>query len=997
MPLNFQEIILKLQHFWADRGCVIWQPYYSQVGAGTMNPATSLRVLGPEPWKVAYVEPSVRPDDGRYGDNPNRFQLHYQFQVILKPDPGNPQEIYLQSLEAIGINLREHDIRFVEDNWESPALGAWGLGWEVWLDGQEITQFTYFQQAGGMPLEPVSVEITYGLERIAIALHNVDAAWEIPWSEGVKYGEIRKIEELEHSRYYFDAADVERLHEMYRLYEAEARTALADGLVLPAHDHVLKLSHTFNILDTRGAIGVTERQAFFKNMRNLSRAVAEAYVTQREGMGHPWLTSAEPDPAKAVMNNLGTPPETQADFLLEIGTEELPPADTESAVIQLEERVPVILAGLHLGHGGIKVLSTPRRLVVFIKDLAARQPDREQVFRGPPAERAFDAGGQPTKAAEGFARSKGLSPSDLVVEEMDGGRYVIVRVDEKGQPARDVFAGALSDLISNLKFAKSMRWNETGFAFSRPVRWLLALHGESIVPFEVAGLTAGRVTRSLRFRSPEMVSVSTPSEYLDILAEQGIILDPSSRRKEILKQVKKLAAEVGGTPFEDEGLLEEVGHLIEAPTAMRGEFAETSLRLPSEVLVSVMKKHQRYFPVLDADGRLMPYFITVRNGDDRGKEIVIQGNEHVLRARFADAAFFVGNDRKQKLEDFLPRLDTLTFQATLGSMLDKSRRIEELVVALSPRTGLSAEEEAHAIRAAQLCKADLATSMVVEMTSLQGVMGRYYALDSGEPAAVADAIAEHYYPRFAGDRAPKTLTALTVGIADRLDSLVGLFGAGLAPSGNKDPFGLRRAALGLVQALVDWDLDFDLAASIRSVATRQPIDIAAEVNTAVMEFIVERQRSAMLDAGWRFDVVDAVLSAQGHNPASAVRGVKALSEWVARPDWNLILPAFSRCVRITRSEIEQYQVAPADFGEDAEKLLYGELEKAEAALEISETEPVSAFLEAFLPMIPAVNGFFDTVLVMDEDPKLRSNRLGLLQRISALASSAAEMSRLEGF
>ena len=291
--LDFQSIIMKLQQFWADQGCLIWQPYYSQVGAGTMNPATFLRVLGPEPWNVAYVEPSVRPDDGRYGENPNRLQQHYQFQVILKPDPGNPQEIYLKSLEAIGIDPRQHDIRFVEDNWESPALGAWGLGWEVWLDGQEITQFTYFQQAGGQVLEPVSVEITYGLDRIAIALQKVRSFRDIQWSSTRTAGDVNLMGEQEHSKYYFELADVDRLREMFKLFEQEANAALDAGLVLPAHDYILKCSHTFNILDTRGAIGVTERQAFFGRMRDLARRTAELYIAQRQDQEFPWLNDGK--------------------------------------------------------------------------------------------------------------------------------------------------------------------------------------------------------------------------------------------------------------------------------------------------------------------------------------------------------------------------------------------------------------------------------------------------------------------------------------------------------------------------------------------------------------------------------------------------------------------------------------------------------------------------------------------------------------------------------
>src|SRR5688500_12384278 len=349
---SFQEIILKLQDFWASHGCLITQPYYTQVGAGTMNPATFLRVLGPEPWNVAYVEPSVRPDDGRYGENPNRFQLHTQFQVILKPDPGspgagsvrgNPQELYLESLKAIGIDPRQHDIRFVEDNWEQPAISAWGLGWEVWLDGQEITQFTYFQQVGGVSLDPVAVEITYGLERILIGLHNVKAAWDLPWNDSITYGEVRRQEEFEHSKYYYEVGDVQAMREVFERFEREAEAALAQGLVVPAHDYVLKCSHTFNILDARGVVGVTERQGYFRRMREIARRVGEVYLEQRKELEYPLLKD---EGGKRKAESKATTPTSilqPSPFILEIGTEELPAGDVDTALSQLRERIPSLL------------------------------------------------------------------------------------------------------------------------------------------------------------------------------------------------------------------------------------------------------------------------------------------------------------------------------------------------------------------------------------------------------------------------------------------------------------------------------------------------------------------------------------------------------------------------------------------------------------------------------------------------------------------------------
>jgi len=1019
-PLNFQSIIMAMQDFWARQGCLIWQPYYTQVGAGTMNPATSLRVLGPEPWNVAYVEPSIRPDDGRYGENPNRMQMHYQFQVILKPDPGNPQEIYLQSLQAVGIDPRQHDIRFVEDNWESPALGAWGLGWEVWLDGQEITQFTYFQQAGGQVLDPVSVEITYGLERIAIALQRVNSFREIQWSPSLADGDVNLQAEQEHSKYYFEIADVARLRQMYDLFEAEAEACLAQKLVLPAHDYVLKCSHTFNVLDTRGAIGVTDRAAFFGRMRDLSRRVAEAYVEQRQALEFPWINSTMESGSKGARVQEEVPvrmdPKSPAQFLLEVGTEELPAGDLDAALQQLRERIPSFLEELRLEHGQIGVLGTPRRLVVSVEGLQPRQPDLEQTVKGPPADRAFAPDGTPTKAAEGFARSKGLDVKDLEVREMDGGRYVAAVVRQEGRPAMLVLGEALPGLLSSLRFDKSMRWNSSNVAFSRPVRWLLALFGEQVVPFTYAGLTAGRVTRGLRFHEPEQVEIKSPAHYFEALASQGIVLDGAERQRRIQDQVHALAYEAGGEIAPDSGLLSEVNNLVEAPTALRGTFDPSHLELPREVLISVMKKHQRYFPVFTkpgfyktapdetgapvaGEGRpLLPYFIAVRNGDDFGLEQVVEGNQHVIRARFTDAAYFVREDTKRRLEEYLPRLKTLTFQAKLGSMYDKSQRVASLVADLASLLQLNPQEAEAARRAAGLCKADLATKMVVEMTSLQGVMGRYYALHSGEPPAVADAIFEHYLPRFAGDGAPNGRAGLVVGLADRLDTLSGLFAAGLAPTGNKDPFAQRRAALGLVHNLIAWNLDLDVREGLDLAASRQPIVSSHETQRACLAFVTERLRNLLLDQGGRFDVVDAVLEEQGSKPAHAARAVTSLSAWVSRPDWSTILPAYARCVRITREQKERYAVDPARFAEPAEQDLYSALGSAEAASGGNEESgSPDVFLNGLLPMIPTINRFFDSVLVMAEEPSVRQNRLGLLQRIAALAQGVADMSRLEGF
>jgi glycyl-tRNA synthetase len=991
---TLQSIILKLQQFWADQGCLIWQPYHTEVGAGTMNPATYLRVLGPEDWWVAYVEPSIRPADSRYGENPNRWGHYYQFQVILKPDPGDPQERYLQSLIALGIDPMKHDIRFVEDNWEQPALGAWGLGWEVWLDGQEITQFTYFQQAGGKSLDPVSVEITYGLERILLALESAESFVELHFNDRITYGEVLLEPEREHSRYIFELADVERLHQMFEEFEAEANNCLDAGLVYPAHDYVLKCSHTFNLLDGRGAVGVTERAAIFARMRDLARRVTDGYLMQREEAGHPWIGRWAIPASEQAAVDTGEPPEAPASLLLEIGTEELPVGDLDSALEQLHSSVPDMLKSLRLEHEEIRLMGTPRRLVVQVKALAPNQTEQVSLEKGPPLDRAYDESGKPTKAAEGFARSKGIPVEALEQREMDGGQYVVAEVRKPGRPASLVLQEALPSLIDGLRFEKSMRWNRSGVAFSRPIRWMVALHGGQVIPFEFAGMTAGRTTRLLRFMQPDRVAVANPADYLERIRESGIILDGESRRKTIEAQIAELAGEVDGSIPEDTALLDEVTNLVERPTAVRGEFDPAFLSLPRAVLISVMKKHQRYFP-LERGGELMPYFITVRNGGDRHLDIVARGNQQVIGARFADAQYFVERDLERPLEAYLPRLSTMTFESSLGSMLDKVARVEVLTDRLAEVLGLDEAEREAAQRAAHLCKADLASRMVVEMTSLQGEVGRVYALRAGESEKVAEAILEHYLPRFAGDRLPESRVGLTVGLADRIDTLVGLFAAGHQPTGARDPFALRRTAIGLLQILVERMVAINLKQMLQAAATQLPIPASHETVGECLAFITGRQQALLLADGYDHDVVEAILNAQANWPLRVAGAARELQQAKSRPDWGTILQTYARCARITRGEPERYDLQADRLVEPAEEALFVALGAAESN-SVSDGS-VRDFLSRFEPLIEPITRFFDEVLVMAEEKELRENRLALLQRIVSLTDGVADLSVMEGF
>ncbi|MBE3119622.1 MAG: glycine--tRNA ligase subunit beta, partial [Candidatus Atribacteria bacterium] len=612
-------------------------------------------------------------------------------------------------------------------------------------------------------------------------------------------------------------------------------------------------------------------------------------------------------------------------FLLELGVEELPASDLDSAIEQLKVNVPKLLDDLHLEHGSVSVSGTPRRLAVMVDSLAPRQPDRADLVKGPPADKAFvgrvsnptDSVGEAsqaesltyTQAAIGFAKKNGIEPSALEVRAMDGGKYVVALVKQAGRPTPEVLTESLPGLVAGIKFDKSMRWighggeNIRKTAFSRPIRWLICLFGETAIPFEYAGLTAGRVTRGLRpYNSPEIV-IPSAEEYFNIIKKNGIVLGVEERKALIAEGVKKLAASVKGEAILPPELLAEVANLVEKPMPLLGGFEKEFLALPEDVLISVMKKHQRYFPIMrrspagrgDGGEGLLPYFVVVRNGDSQGIDLVRQGNEHVVRARFADANFFVREDLKHKLEDFRPRLGTLMFQKKLGSMLDKSDRMVKLAEVLAPMLGLTDSERANVKRATYLSKADLVSKMVIEMTSLQGVMGREYARRDGEAPAVAEAIGEQYQP------VPPTRPGLAVALADRLDSLAGLFAAGLAPSGTKDPFGLRRAAIGVVQPLIEHEINFDLRSAVKSAAALEPVPVTDEVQAQVLEFITGRLRVVLMGMGYRYDGVDAVLAVQSDNPAGAARAVRQLAVWVARPDWSTLLPGYARCVRILRS------------------------------------------------------------------------------------------------
>jgi len=987
---TFEEGILRLQEFWASRDALVLQPINTEVGAGTMNPATYLRVLGPEDWRVAYVEPSVRPDDSRYGENPNRIQTHTQFQVILKPEPGNPQEVYLESLNALGIDTERNDIRFVEDNWESPALGAWGLGWEVWLNGLEITQFTYFQQAGGMSLRPPSVEITYGLERILMALQGVGHFKEIAYAKGVSYASLFARSELEMSRYYLDEADVDRVRAMFSLYEQEAEAMLHRSLVLPAYSYVLKLSHTFNVLDARGAVGVSERAGFFARMRTLSRRCSEAWVGDQPAAALEPLAPALPTtsrPFEAATVAL----DDRADLVVELGCEELPPGDLRATHEQLGPVLERALAKADLAHEGVRVYATPRRLVAVVSQLSRSQAWREEVIKGPRADVAWDVDGRPSKAGEGFARRFGMKTEELLRITEDDQEFAAASVRRGGVDAGSLLADMLPAAFGTLRFARAMRWNLSDVTFSRPVRWLLALHGARSVPFEFAGLQSGNSTRGLRRAAgADEFEVDDASLYRSVIRDQGIELDPAERRAAILDAAIRAAHAVGAelAPEHRDAVLGEVADMVEAPMILTGSFDEEDLVLPDEILATVMVKHQRYFPLLQGD-RLVPHFVIVANGP-RDAQLVKAGNEAVIRARYADAKFFWKSDLSKGLEVMGAGLDRMTFNESLGSMGAKARRVAALAHALADDVDLPSNERDVLDRAGQLFKNDLVSEMVTEFTSLAGVMGGHYAREANESEAVAIAITEHVRPTGPGKPGPATRPGALLALADRLDTLVGLFSVGILPRSAADPHGLRRAAFGIIQILSDT-FQLDLTQALERSA--RVIDgTARQILPDVREFLWRRLESALREEGLSADVIRAALGATSERVDLRRRVARELEQKRRDPRLVEIHRVHQRAARLAGRAQKAATVRENLLSEPAEIDLYRTL--VERSDQVTSAEGVDDLLESMQSFVPAVARLFDEVLVMAKDPAIANNRIALLSGVARLSKRIVDLGEL---
>lgn len=710
-------------------------------------------------------------------------------------------------------------------------------------------------------------------------------------------------------------------------------------------------------------------------------------------------------------------------LLFEIGTEEIPAKFMPGILKQLKELAAAKMQELRIPFEDITVYGTPRRMAFIAGGVAETQADVVVEAKGPSVKIAY-VSGAPSKAAQGFARGQGVDVKDLVVRD----NYVYAVKHLAGQPVVELLPGLLMDILTSLSFPKTMRWADYEFRFVRPIRWMVALFGDQIIPVEICGVKSGKFSMGHRFMQQSLkaaaesqgllsaalskvgnkvysalagvkgaVEIPSADDYKKVMYDNFVMVDQDERRALILQQIKDLAAQNGGEAEINEDLLEEVNYLVEWPTALCGKFEEKFLSLPKECIITPMREHQRYFPVLDEDGNLLNKFITVRNGGSEHLDIVTHGNERVLRARLSDAEFFFNEDRATKLEDRLEKLKTVSFQEGLGNMYDKSERLVKMAEMLRFAINTPVDEE-ELRRCALLCKTDLVTGMVIEFTELQGVMGREYALLDGEKTEVATGIFEHYLPRFAGDALPATTIGRIVGIGDKLDNICATFSRGLAPTGSQDPYALRRQALGVINILIDANYHISLAKIIAG--TLYLLDIKPEETgklvPQIMEFFKQRLRNLLMDQGIRYDVIDAVFADKRNDDMVdlAVR-CKALAAYVEAGNAEPLVQVSVRVSNLCKKIEKEVAISGALFKDESENKLH-EVVAAVSKEIIPEIVlyDYAAVLKAGEKVIEPVNAFFDNVMVMDEDENVKNNRLAMLEEVRGIVNAVGDLSLL---
>lgn len=1031
----FQDFIYELCQYWIKQGCIWSQPYDMPMGAGTFHPHTFFKSLGAEPWRSVYVQPCRRPVDGRYGKSPNRLQHYYQLQVLIKPAPANILDIYLKSLEHIGINLKQNDIALYEDNWKGPTLGAWGLGWEVRANGEEVTQFTYFQEFAGLEMNMIPCEITYGLERIFMYANGHRNIMDIPYNKHFTYGDIFLQNEFEFSKFNFQCADTQLLFKQFDSFEEKIAELCEKKLSLPAYDYVLQASHVFNLLDARGALSVTERQRFIGRVRDGAKQCALVYSNEQKETNQryknpQWVTEAQPTTVKDVRKDKKRSKKMDSivDILLEIGVEEMPPDFQISAMKSLTHKInegtvkfsetyaydDAFVAKIKAMK--IEVLISARRIAFLCRNIPENTPKQTLELWGPAESIAKDSNGSLTPAGLGFCKKNNLEPGNIQYREkkskQNGPSTVFLYAEKVINSCNfpKILLNEFKTYLYSLDAPLKMRWlnDVNSQQFVRPVRWILCLVDDKVYPIEMFGLRAGNMTYGQRVLDPNRIEIRHISKYQEKLKKSSVFVCRKTRKQMILEQSEDIIKKLGGEAklADDIDLLEKCVGMTESPHVFLGHFYPKYLKLPQKLVTSVLKEHMNYFSIVDTStNKLMPCYIGVANYKCHDLKSMMKGSQKVITSRLEDGAFYFDGDLNTDFQSLREKLKAQVFQENLGTVFDKTERLAQFIKSLGSLlnqkklNNLSAKDIDYLMDAAKHCKNDLKTGCVQEFPDeMQGVMGGVLVRkqnafgDSSKSEYIARAIEEHYFPINATAPLPSKKCGRILSLVDKFDSMVLLLSAGFEPKGNQDPFGLRRLAIAIARLLFQKDNAFKFRCSFDEIlhVWQSEFPFEAKVDADLIKNFFKDRVKNLLKEKFNTNSVESVLNLLTKKPLTIFpKLLTALEKFVQNTD--ALIP-YKRAKSMT-DKIKDEEINSDLFILEEEKNLYTLYQSVRKnSTQYFEKQDFDSFFAELSSLTKPLGHFFDSVLVNDPNLIVRQNRLQLLFKIRRLYEDTIDFS-----
>lgn len=985
--LTFEQIIERLNTFWIKQNCIIHHGYDLEVGAGIFNPAIFLRCLGKEPYRAAYVESCRRPKDVRDKDL-NRLQMFHQYQVLMKPPPTDTRNLYLQSLFALNLDIKKHDIRFVHNDWEISSLGISGLGWKIWCNGMEITQFTYLQTVGDIALKPISVEITYDLERLALFLQNKSAIFDIQYNHLFTLRDLFLQNEVEWGHYHLTEASIPMWLRHFSDYEQEIKNLVKNNLPIPAYDFVIKASHAFNLLDARGAICFAQRNSYIKRIRDLTHLVAKAILSKQ-------ICLTTPISIKFIIQeNPCFNPKNTRDFLLEIGSEQLPASFVPIGCLYLENAMRNLLETSELEFEELQVFGTPQRLSILVKGLVEGTESMEEQIKGPSITVAFDKKGNLTKEGKGFLQACNIAfctLAEVLQEEIQNlyfipignVQYLIATVYVKGSSTYALLRKKLPSLIMNINFPKKMYWEDPSIRYARPIRWILALFGTQVVSFNVGRIQSGNFSFGHFQLSPNYIKIKHPKYYLSNLKNHYVLADIEERKQQIEKQIKVLEQQIKGYAIEQNKVLSEVLYLTEWPSLMLGFFDAKFLRIPQEILISQIVKYRKYFPVTDRQDRLMNAFIITI--DNQPNSTIQLSHEKELLFRLSNRVVLYEKEVHIPLELSYYRLQEISYQQNLKNLGNKVERLT--LIAIMLHQYLQVADYTHVQRAALLSKSDLCSVLVNEFPDLQGIIGKHYALAQNEQHQVAIALEEQWMPRSKCDAVPKTPTGIVLSLSDKLDDLISSY------SISKDLYPLRKKAMGIIQTLLKNKISCNLQVLLLKACQIFPISNKKKVTQAIIHFINTRKKLIFEELGFRKNELDAIIKISPYDPFDQLCRLEAFCSFrKATKSFSCFIKTYRRIKGYTEHNSPIFQkkliIEPAE-----RKILQEYILIYKGWPKLLQQKQ---YLEAFKLLEELQNPLkflFKTVIILADDLVLRGNRIALLKKIIKLFESLIDFSK----